>query len=82
MLIQDATSDNESGKTGGIGKPFSKGGASSVISRTARSLVGYNPVASNILEKNCEYISRWFSTTMHTSNMQNFPLDIINQNGS
>jgi len=52
--------DQESVKTGnfmgGINKAFSKGGASSVVSRTARSLVGYNPVQMHILDKNCEYI--------------------------
>jgi hypothetical protein len=64
------------------GKAFSKGGASSVISRTARSLVGYNPVPVHILEGNCEYVCRWFNATLHTNTMQNFPNDIINQNGS
>ena len=82
MLTQDASSDNESGKTGMPGKAFSKGGASSVISRTARSLVGYNPVPIHILERNCEYVQRWFNNTLHSSTMQNFPNDIINQNGS
>ena len=45
----DVQSDMGSAKTGGMlpgfgGKGFSKGGTSSVVSRTARSLVGYNPV--------------------------------------
>lgn len=66
MIDQDATSDRESGKTGGLlaGKAFSKTGASSVISRTARSLVGYNPVPLHLLEKNCEYVCRWFNITL------------------
>jgi hypothetical protein len=63
------------------GKAFSKGGASSVISRTARSIVGFNPVPVYILERNCEYICRWFNATLHTTTMSNFPNDIINQNG-
>lgn len=67
----------------GAGKAFSKTGASSVISRTARSLVGFNPVPVHILEKNCEYICRWFNATLSsTATMQNFPTDIINQNGN
>ena len=82
MLIQDATSDDESGKAGVPGKAFSKGGASSVISRTARSIVGFNPVPVHILEKNCEYVCRWFNGTLHTTTMSNFPNDIISQNGA
>lgn len=51
-IYQDASSDKEEGK-GGFSKQFSKtGGASSVVSRTARSLIGYNPVPIYILEKN------------------------------
>jgi hypothetical protein len=45
-LIQDASSEQESGKTGLPGKAFSKTGGS-VISRTAKSLVGFNPVDIN-----------------------------------
>lgn len=54
---------------GGFGKALSKGGASSVISRTARSLVGYNPVPVYLLEKNCEYVCRWFNSTLHSTTM-------------
>lgn len=61
MLIQDASSEQESGKTGMPGKAFSKtNGGSSVISRTAKSLVGFNPVPVALLEKNCEYVCRWY----------------------
>lgn len=64
------------------GKAFSKTGASSVISRTAKSLVGFNPVPVHILEKNCEYVCRWFNATLQSATMQNFPNDIIAQNGN
>jgi hypothetical protein len=51
-IFQDASSDKEDGKGGFTAKQFSKtGGASSVVSRTARSLVGFNPVPLYILEK-------------------------------
>lgn len=63
-LIQDASSEQESGKTGLLGKAFSKTGGSSVISRTAKSLVGFNPVPVQLLEKNCEYVCRWYNATM------------------
>lgn len=80
-LIQDASSDQESAKTGLPGKAFSKTGASSVISRTAKSLVGFNPVSVQLLEKNCEYVCRWYNATMQHSSLTSFPTDVINQNG-
>ena len=65
LIQQVSNSDQESVKTGGfiggMNKGFSKEGASSVVSRTACSLVGYNPVQMHILDKNCEYICRWFT---------------------
>ena len=50
-IYQDASSDREDGKDGVI-KQFSKiGGASSVVSRTAKSLIWFNPVPIYVLEK-------------------------------
>jgi len=78
-------SDQESVKTGnymgGMNKALSKGGASSVVSRTARSLVGYNPIRFDILQENCEYVCRWFTQTLSATSMQSFPQDVITQNG-
>ena len=84
-LDQSVSSDIESQKTGGFvaanPKTYSKQ-ASSVISRTAKSLVGYNPVPSDILEKNCEHVCRWFNASLNTTSMQSFPQDIVTQNGA
>ena len=63
-LIQDAASDQESQKTGLPGKAFSKTGGSSVITRTAKSLVGFEPVPMQVLDENCKYIERWYNATM------------------
>ena len=82
-LYQDASSDKEDGKGGFTNKYSRTGGASSVVSRTARSLIGYNPVPLYVLEKNCDYISRWLNlTVLQNSTLQNYPLDIISSNGS
>ena len=82
MLEQNAGSDLESAKTGFPGaKAYSKG-ASSVISRTARSLVGYNPVRGDVLERNCEFICRWFNSSLNNNSMQAFPQDVVVQNGN
>jgi len=81
-LIQDASSEQESGKTGFPGKQYSKTRGSSVISRNAKSLVGFNPVPIQQLEKNCEYLCRWYNTTLQSgSSLGSFPTDVINQNG-
>jgi hypothetical protein len=82
-LTQDASSEQESGKTGVLGKAFSKtgGGSASVISRTAKSLVGFSPVPVALLEKNCDYVVRWYNATMQSSGLASFPADVINQNG-
>ena len=37
-----------------INKAFSRAGGSSVISRNAKSIIGFNPVAAQVLERNCE----------------------------
>lgn len=91
MLDQSAGSDagsQKSGFSGGNGgaggalqRAYSKGG-SSIISRTAKSLVGYNPVPSDILERNCEYVCRWFNSSLNSNSMQAFPQDLITQNGT
>jgi hypothetical protein len=82
-LDQSASSDVESLRTGEkpLFKAFSKQ-ASSVISRTAKSLVGYNPVPWDVLERNCEHVCRWFNASLNTTAMQSFPQDLIAQNGS
>lgn len=89
-IVQEVgNSDQESAKTGGFGLPgamggrggFSKGGASSVVSRTAMSLVGYNPVQLYILERNCDYIRRWFDRNMSATTIENYPQDVITQYG-
>lgn len=85
MIFQDATSDNEEsvGKGGGLSKHSRTAGASSVVSKTARSLVGFNPVPLYVLEKNCEFILRWFNlTVLQNSTITNFPADIIAMNGN
>jgi hypothetical protein len=73
MLDQSAGSDTGSHKSGfsgggGLQRAYSKGG-SSIISRTAKSLVGYNPVPSDILERNCEYVCRWFNASLNSNSM-------------
>jgi hypothetical protein len=73
----DAGSDDEGEPQLGRQRAGSHKGASSLASRTAQSLVGYNPVSPDILERNSEYLMRWYNNTMQGNPMQNFPADII-----
>ena len=34
-----------------------------------------------MLQKNCEYVARWYNATMQSSSLTSFPTDVINQNG-
>lgn len=80
-LDQSASSDVESQRTGLFNKKTYSKTVSSVISRTQKSLVGYNPVPSDILERNCEHVCRWFNASLNSNPMQQFPQDIIQHNG-
>lgn len=82
-IYQDASSDKEESVGKGAFSKASRTGASSVISKNPRSLVGFNPVPLYILEKNCEYIMRWLNqTVLQNATITNFPRDIIGQNGN
>ena len=82
-LELDAGSDDESVKSGG-GRGFAKNskGSASVYTRTNRSLLGYAPIDVPQLEKNCTYITKWFSATISSGSMQTFPLDVVTQHGT
>lgn len=80
-LIQDAASDRETRITGLA--PKAKTAGSSVMTATAKTLLGYNPVPMANLEQNCDFIQRWYNSTLESSNtMQQFPMDVIMMNGS
>jgi hypothetical protein len=83
-LKQEVGSDVESmsvGKTQGFGGTRTSG--SSVMSRSARSLVGYNPIPIHLLEKGLDCITKWLNSGIHLgSSITKFPDDIIASNGS
>ena len=69
------------GKTAGWGGTKTSG-ASSVMSRSAKSMVGYNPIPIHLLEKGLENIMRWVTSAVHLSTtISKFPDDIIASNG-
>ena len=56
----------------------SRTGASSVISRTAKSLMGFTPISIYILERSAEFLVRWMNTHIPAfSGLHSFPNDII-----
>lgn len=61
----------------------SRTGASSVISRTAKSLMGYTPIPIHVLERSAEFLVRWLNTNVpNFSGLHSFPQDIITTNGT
>lgn len=49
------------------------------MTATAKTLLGYVPVPMGNLEQNCEYVQRWYNSTLQSSNaMTQFPTDVIN----
>jgi hypothetical protein len=53
------------------------------MTATAKTLLGYNPVPMGNLEQNCDFIQRWYNSTLESSNtMQAFPMDVITMHGS
>jgi hypothetical protein len=53
------------------------------MSRSARSLVGYNPIPLHLLEKGLESITKYLNSSIHlSSTISKFPDDLINSNGA
>ena len=59
------------------------GGRSSVASTTksSKSVLGFDPISRNLLEKSCEILMRWLNHTALNLTIQNFPGDLIQNNG-
>lgn len=82
-LIYEEGSGNEdiSGRWLGGGGPRTSA-PSSVVSRSAVSIVGYNPVPIVLLEKGLEHLTRFLNQFLNSSTISKFPDDIIAQNGT
>lgn len=80
-------SDDEDFKTPrptqGGGMTKSNHRAASVVSMTksSRSVLGFEPISRNMLEKSCEILLRWLNHTALNLNIQSFPGDLIQNNG-
>jgi hypothetical protein len=56
--------------------------ASSAYSRSAKSIVGYQPIPQTLLDKGLEHLTRWMNHHILTNPISHFPEDFINQFGS
>lgn len=56
--------------------------ASSAYSRSAKSIVGYQPIPQTLLDKGLEHLTRWMNHHILSNPVTHFPEDFINQNGA
>lgn len=80
-LVQDAQSDTDSfSEKGAKGARTSAG--SSVFSRSAKSIIGFNPVPQPLMERSLEFLVRWLNAKLLTSPVNKLPDDFIEANGA
>ena len=56
--------------------------ASSAYSRSAKSIVGYQPIPQTLLDKGLEQLTRWMNHHVLTNPVMHFPEDFISQFGA
>lgn len=82
QLVQEVESEtelaSEKGKSGG----FRTSGGSSVVSRSAKSIIGFNPIPQINLEKSLEFLARWFNHNTLSSPVNKLPDDFIAAHGA
>ena len=83
ILLQEDFNEGDSERNskkihGNIG---SKAG-SALSSKSNKSGLGYNAIPFQLLEKSCEHIVKWLNHFALNSTIQNYPNDIITNNGS
>jgi len=80
-LVQDAQSDSDSFSEKGA-KPGARTSAgSSVFSRSAKSIIGFNPVPQPLMERSLEFLVRWLNAKLLTTPVNRLPEDFIEANG-
>lgn len=82
-LVLDASSDTEenSVRQGGGGGPRTSA-ASSVVSRSARSIIGYNPIPMYMLDKGLDFLTRFLNNRVLSTTISRFPDDFIASHGA
>lgn len=82
-LILDETSDSDepSIKAGGVGGPRTSAG-SSVVSRSAGSIIGYTPVPMYMLDKGLDFLTRFLNNRILSTTISRLPDDFITNHGA
>lgn len=57
-------------------------GTSVASTKSNKSVLGFDPISKNMLDKSCEVLLRWLNHTALNLNIQNFPSDFIQYNGA
>lgn len=81
-IIQEVESDadmySERGKSGG----HRTTGGSSVVSHSAKSIIGFNPIPQPLLEQSLEFLTRWLNHSVLSTPINKLPDDIIETHGA
>ena len=77
LHFEEASEEENSGRWGA---PRTSA-ASSVISRSAKSIVGYQPIPQYLLEKGLEHITRWLNQNVLSHTIAKFPDGFIERYG-
>ena len=81
-LVQDVQSETEDFSEKG-GKPAgARTSGSSVVSRSAKSIIGFNPVPQQLLERSLDFLTRWLNAKFLATPINRIPEDMIESNGS
>ena len=81
-LVQEVESDAEVASEKGKSMGFRTSGGSSVVSRSAKSIIGFNPIPQPMLEKSLEFLGRWFSHNTLSAPVNKLPDDFIASHGA
>ena len=83
-LIQEVQSDSEVASDAGmkVSAVHRTSGGSSVVSRSARSIIGFNPVPQPLLEHSLDLMARWMNHSVLSTPVTKLPDDIIEANGA
>ena len=81
-LVQDVESDielySDRGKSGG----HRTSGGSSVVSHSARSIIGFNPIPQPLLEQSLDFLTRWLNHSVLSSPINKLPDDFVESHGA
>ena len=84
LIENSVNSDDEELKTPRqitMRSSHNRGASIASTTKSSKSLLGFEPISRNLLERSCEVLLRWLNHTALNLNIQSFPGDFIQNNG-